>query len=97
MIAHLSVPNHRRHWIFLKAPSTDKAHIQQVVLLETHMMFLITYRFTDFFQYAHDLNISGGNFTSVTNPVVYDPVVREQCVSFSFSFRVDYLCLIFRS
>jgi len=30
-----------------------------------------------FFQNSHDINIYGGNF-SVNNPVVYDPVVREQ-------------------
>ena len=63
-----------------------------------YLFFLTPYNaFADFFQNSHHITISGGNFissanTTISNPVVHDPVVREQSVcSFLFFFLLPQI------
>ena len=75
----------RRHWTFLKTPplANEARQIQYVGLITRKRIIYFDnlQRFVDFFQNSQNTAIFGGNFiASTSNPVVHDPVVREQVV-----------------
>ncbi|KAF8806099.1 hypothetical protein BYT27DRAFT_7212383 [Phlegmacium glaucopus] len=65
----------RKHWILLETPSANESHQIQ---------------HSNFFQNSHHIPISGGNFSAISNnPVVHDPVLREQSVTMNLLKILD--------